>query len=381
MCSHSIVDSGVRAGAAAAGLESMAMKPGVDEAWRGRALRPCDGWSARREDFAGADGLTGLANREMFKLLLQRALADMTRRQGRLALLHVDIDRFQSINDSVGFDAGDDVLRAAAQRLRGLLRETDAVCRIGGDEFAVILENVGTPEQAGTIADKLVRAFHAPLALSDGRQVFITISVGAALAGEDCNGCPELMRPGVLAVNISARQLRRPDFVEMVVRAAGQAGVAPASVELELTESMLVADPESAARTLGELRSHGFGIAIDDFGKGHSSLMHLKRFPATRLKIDRAFVCDIDRSRDDVAIASCIVALARALSIKVTAEGVETGAQLKILDGLRCDEYQGYLFGRPLPGGAIERVLQCRATCLRGCPLPPAADPSACSFN
>lgn len=421
------------------------------------------------------DMLTGLPHRESFIQRLDHALARSRRHGRKVALLLVDLDRFKSVNDSLGHEVGDAVLRETATRLRGLLRECDTVYRISGDEFTGILEDVDSTEGAAAVAEKLVRGFQEPLVLDGGRRIFVTLSLGIAIAPDDAADAVELMKradlamyytkvdgrngwrlhashmseeagrrlaiehalrsalerqefhlhyqprvdavsrhlvgmevllrwrnevlgtvppdqfiavaeesgmiveigqwvlhtafqqiaqwqrdglePGVVAVNVSARQLRNKDFVDQVHGAARAAGVAPQRIELELTESMLVDDPDGAAATLMALRTHGFGIAIDDFGKGHSSLMHLKRFPATKLKIDRAFVMDIDRNQGDAAIAASIVALGRALAIRVTAEGVETPRQLEVLHHLGCHEYQGYLFGRPVPRDEMQTLL------------------------
>lgn len=417
------------------------------------------------------DPLTCLPNREVFIQQLERALARARRSGRKVALILIDLDRFKSINDTLGHECGDAVLRKSADRLCSLLRESDLVCRIGSDEFAVVLDELDTDDGVATVAEKLVNGFHRPLVMAGGEQIHVTLSLGIAVAPDDGSGVADLMKradfamhytqadgrdgwrlhslqmseqvshrlaiggalrhaierdelrleyqprvdsdsqclvgmeallrwhsgvvgvvspdefipvaeetgmiveigawvlrtacaqmaqwrldgldPGVLAVNISARQLRARDFITQVLGAATAADLPPHCIELELTESMLVEDPQGAAQTLSALRAHGFGIAIDDFGKGHSCLMHLKHLPATKLKIDRAFVTEIDRSPSDAAIAASIVALGKALSIRVTAEGVETRRQLEVLDTLGCHEYQGYFFGRPL---ALEQM-------------------------
>jgi len=427
------------------------------------------------EQMARFDPLTGLPNRSLFLNRLAHAMQRGTRTGKLVALIFVDLDRFKSINDSLGHEVGDRVLQEVAQRMTGLLRQTDVVSRIGGDEFTVILEDIEQVQDVATIAAKLVEGFRLPLQVGTA-ELHCTLSLGIAIAPRDSADIGELMRqadfamyhakaegrngfqfhsermghsarsklaiehalrhaierneftlhyqvrvsarskqpvgmeallrwhspelgavgpcdfipvaeetgmilplgawvlrtacaqhtawrleglqPGVMGINVSARQFRQADFVAQVRDIALEAGVNPAHIELELTESMLMSDPERAATLMGELRALGFGIAIDDFGTGFSSLSHLKRFPATKLKIDRSFVSGIAHNSEDAAIAAAIVALAGTLNIQVTAEGVETEGQRASLDELACNEYQGFLFSHPLPSQGMGEVLR-----------------------
>ena len=159
-----------------------------------------------------------------------------------------------------------------------------------------------------------------------------------------------------LCVNVSARQLAYGDFVETVKRALGQTGFPADRLELELTESTLQV-MEHSRRMLDELKWLGISIAIDDFGTGYSSLSVLKHLPIDRLKIDRSFVRDIPANSEDLALTEAICALSRTLRMKLTAEGVETEAQLEVLQRLGCDEAQGWLFGKPMPLDAFERMV------------------------
>ncbi|MGE5504274.1 MAG: putative bifunctional diguanylate cyclase/phosphodiesterase, partial [Actinomycetota bacterium] len=152
-----------------------------------------------------------------------------------------------------------------------------------------------------------------------------------------------------LGVNISGRQFREPDLADTVAGAIAEAGVDPALLDLELTESMLMADGEGTLKLLRELAGLGVSLSIDDFGTGYSSLAYLKRFPVNTVKIDRAFVRDLDHDEDGRVIANAIVSLAHSLSLRTIAEGVETETQATLLARLGCDEIQGYLIGRPLP--------------------------------
>lgn len=160
-----------------------------------------------------------------------------------------------------------------------------------------------------------------------------------------------------IAVNLSPRQFRQPDLIGMVERALAETGLDARYLELELTEGSVMTDPRKAAATLRELRLMGIGVAIDDFGTGYSSLSHLKSFPLTTLKIDKAFLSDAVTNPADAAIVGAIVALARSLDLRVKAEGVETEEQLEFLRALECDEAQGYLFGMPLPAQEFARLL------------------------
>ena len=160
----------------------------------------------------------------------------------------------------------------------------------------------------------------------------------------------QTQHPGLrIAVNLSARQFRQKDLIGMIERVLRETGLAPALLELELTEGMLMQNVEEAALTLVRLDEMGVRLAIDDFGTGYSSLSYLKSFPIHTLKIDRSFVHDISTDPDDAAIVTAIVAMAQSLNLKVTAEGVETEAQALFLRFLACDLAQGFYFGRPMP--------------------------------
>ena len=147
-----------------------------------------------------------------------------------------------------------------------------------------------------------------------------------------------------MAVNISARQFRRDNLPQVILSIVERHGLAPESLELELTESLLMHNVDKAIATLRQLKERGFRLALDDFGTGYSSLYYLKRFPIDSLKIDRSFVMDIPDNSDDMAIAEAIVSLARTMNLTVTAEGVETAAQFAFLKQAGCDNFQGYLF-------------------------------------
>ena len=157
------------------------------------------------------------------------------------------------------------------------------------------------------------------------------------------------MRPLRVAVNLSARQFRSGDLLEKIDAVLAESGLPVDSLELEITESMVMEDPEQVIQLLGEIHDRGIHIALDDFGTGHSSLAYLKRFPINCLKVDRAFIKDTPENADDVAITKTIIAMAQALALTTVAEGVETEEQLALLKSLGCDQIQGYFFSRPLP--------------------------------
>jgi EAL domain-containing protein (putative c-di-GMP-specific phosphodiesterase class I) len=137
-----------------------------------------------------------------------------------------------------------------------------------------------------------------------------------------------------------------------------ETGVAPQALELELTESVLMANAEQAATKLQALREMGVSLAIDDFGTGYSSLAYLKRLPITTLKIDKTFVTDLNRDPDDTAITTTVITMAHSLGLTVVAEGVETETQLRFLDHFRCDEVQGYWLSRPVPPDACLQFIR-----------------------
>ncbi len=160
-----------------------------------------------------------------------------------------------------------------------------------------------------------------------------------------------------IAVNVSARQFLEGSLTHQVASALQSAGLDPEWLELEVTESLIMRDVEGAIERMHELRHLGVSLAIDDFGTGYSNLSTLRRFPLSRLKIDRSFIADIPEKAGDMAITSAIVSLGRMLALEVVAEGVETEAQVNFLEGAGCELFQGYLFARPLPASEIEELI------------------------
>jgi diguanylate cyclase len=413
------------------------------------------------------DPLTSLPSRLLFLNRLSAALERLHRRPGRyVAVLFLDLDRFKVINDSLGHPAGDQLILAVAERLRYSLRRQETIARFGGDEFAVLCEDLADEQDAVAVAERLLKSFSLPFHLPHGDAVS-SASIGIATSVEPDQDGEDLIRDadaamyrakqagggrlmlfddvtrqraldrlhtenalrealareefrvhfqpevsvetgkiiGVEAlvrwehpdrglvgpadfialaeetglivpigrwvlmeacrharrwqearpdeerltvrVNVSARQLAEKRIVTAVAEAIEETGVDPAGLCLEVTESVLIEDPESSAETLAELKEFGVQIAVDDFGTGYSSLEHLRRFPIDSVKIDRSFVRGLPHSSEDVAIVGAVIELGHALNLSVVAEGVETSDQLGNLQSAGCDSAQGFLFSRP----------------------------------
>ncbi|WP_434513859.1 EAL domain-containing protein [Dechloromonas sp. ARDL1] len=423
----------------------------------------------RMRHIAQTDALTGLPNRLALLIRLAQILPDARRHQWKVAMMFLDLDRFKIINDTLGHQVGDELLREVACRLSRLVRETDFVARIGGDEFVIILPAINSPADAASIASKVTAALSSPIE-TDAHELHTSPSIGIsifpddgadadiilknadtamyhakaagrnnyqffaaemnhsaaerlhierklrhAIARNELNldyqpqfnatdrapigvealvrwhhpteglisparfipvaeetglindigdwvlntACREMarwinagLRPMRVAVNVSARQLRRRDFCETVANALTTSQLPPELLELEITESSVMENPQEATLILERLGRMGVTLAIDDFGTGYSSLAYLKLFPIDHLKIDRSFVSDIEHDLNDRAIAFGTIALAHSLGLKVIAEGVETEDQLDLLRANGCDEVQGYLLSRPLNAAA-----------------------------
>lgn len=421
------------------------------------------------------DGLTGLANRVLFRERFSRALIRAGRSGKLVALMFIDLDRFKNINDTLGHDAGDQLLVEVAGRLKSILREGDTIARLGGDEFTVILEELEKAEDAALIARKILDVMSNAICLN-GHDVFVTPSIGVtiyplddtsedillrnadtamyrakeqgrngfqfytvgmntrtverlelesklrkALSNDEFMlyyqpkvnlvdgqliGAEALIRwehpdigmvspaefiplaeetglivpigewviktacsqsatwqalgyqPIRIAVNLSARQFTEVDIVRLIVESVIDSKISPLSLEVEITESMLMDDMELSNARLKELKGHGIHVSVDDFGTGYSSLNYLKRFHIDTLKIDQSFVRDITSDPDDAAIASAIIALGKSLRLNVVAEGVETEEQLKFLQAHGCGQAQGYYFSKPLPVAEFTDLLR-----------------------
>jgi diguanylate cyclase (GGDEF)-like protein/PAS domain S-box-containing protein len=217
--------------------------------------------------------------------------------------------------------------------------------------------------------EALVRWFHGELGLISpaefiplAEETGLILELGRWVLGTACEQVRRWQGQGFaelrLGVNLSGRQFQEADLVHGIAQALEKTGLDPRDLELELTESSIMRDPEQAVAKLHALSRLGIRLSIDDFGTGYSSLAHLKRFPIKALKIDQSFIRDITTEPNDAAIAQAIIALAESLRLKVVAEGVETREQLDLLRRFRCDEMQGYLFSKPLPPDDLLELLK-----------------------
>src|SRR5690606_12941212 len=197
-----------------------------------------------------------------------------------------------------------------------------------------------------------------PLAEENG----YIISIGRWVLRTACRQSIEWQRQGlppiVMAVNISPRQFADPELLEDIQAALAESGLAPEMLELEITEGMVMHDPTHTIELLKQLRALGVRIALDDFGVGYSSLAQIKGFPIDTLKVDRSFIRNLPESTQDRAITEAIISMARNLSLRVVAEGVETEAQEHFLRSLSCDESQGFYFSKPASAEAFSMLLK-----------------------
>ncbi|HEX5802593.1 MAG TPA: EAL domain-containing protein [Azospira sp.] len=427
------------------------------------------------EYHATHDVLTGLANRNLLHDRINQSILQAKHAGKLVGVLLLDLDRFKLINDGFGHAPADNLLKAVAERLNHCVRETDTVARLGGDEFVVVASHIDDPDNIAGVAAKILRQLAQPIDV-EGKEVFVTASVGIAIYPRDGDHGEALLRnadvamyrvkehgrnsyrfyapemshmaldrldmegnlrralerdeitvffqpilslasgrivgaealarwnhprigmihppefiplaeetgliiplgerilrlvceqiaswqaaglpPLRVAINLSARQFRQDDLPRLVGRTLQETGVGGDSLELELTESMVMHDVENAIAMLRELKQLGVDLSLDDFGTGYSSLSYLKRFPIDALKIDRSFVRDIDSEADDAAIAHAVIAMAHSLGLRVIAEGVENEAQLGLLHKYGCDEYQGFLFSRAVPAEEFALLVQ-----------------------
>ena len=415
------------------------------------------------------DPLTGLANRTRFDEIIGRTLMARRPHDQGVALLMLDLDRFKQVNDTLGHQSGDDLIRAVGQRLKALIGPHDTLARLGGDEFGVIHFSRGGLADHLDLSQRMIEAIGKPFEIF-GSEAFVGVSIGVVVIGESdadrreitrkadialyeakssgrnravvyeeamdellqnrhtieaelrealrrndqlsvafqplisretdtVSGAEALVRwthprlgrvspahfvpvaestglieaigefvlrracelgarfPGrTIAVNISPAQLRNPKFAERLFDMLIETGMSPSDLELEITESILLDDEQVAAASLRTFRGAGIRIALDDFGTGYSSLNYLKRYPVDCIKIDRSFVSQLEDGSVSVAIVQAMVTLAHALEIEVTAEGVETEEQKRILAQMGCNTFQGFLLSAPVSPPEIEKI-------------------------
>ncbi|MEK9595175.1 MAG: bifunctional diguanylate cyclase/phosphodiesterase [Rhodospirillaceae bacterium] len=413
------------------------------------------------------DHLTGFANRPLFLDHLRKAIDAQAADAGKqFAVIHLDIDRFRMINESLGHVKGDDLINAVGQRLNDCLDQDDVLARFGGDEFTLLLSQTTGIDTTRALVDRLLASLTTPFNLQD-REIFISASAGIAQFSEASDMRPEdlirdaelamyeakksnngsvqvfdlkmrrtrvspldletdlrralerdqmrlhyqpiisletrrlcgfeallrwdrgergLMSPidfvpvaeeiGLigelgnwvlltaceqmrewhsqqgsaseleLSVNLSSRQFNQADLVDQIMTALGS--LDPAKLKLEITESALMDRADRTTAMLKTLKYNNIRVCIDDFGTGYSSLSYLHTFPIDTLKIDKSFIKDMTRNRQDLEIIRTITLLARNLRLDVTAEGVETPEQLSQLQALGCHSAQGFMFAPPL---------------------------------
>ncbi|MFF4905093.1 putative bifunctional diguanylate cyclase/phosphodiesterase [Streptomyces sp. NPDC001260] len=447
-------------------------------------------WIARaRAEEQLRDPLTGLPNRQWLLERIWTALDDAERIGARSALMLIDLDRFRSVNDTLGHLAGDRLLLQIADRLRVALPRGAEAARLGGDEFAVLLPVADSTTSATRVARGLVTALSSPLDL-DGLTLVLEASAGVAVFPDHALDAEGLLRradvamyqakrdrtgvevyeskrdsntpdrlgllgdlrraldarevqlhyqPKVrfdgqvaglealvrwvhpergkvppdefiaiaessglmphlteyvletalgqvaewrsqglyvpVAVNVSPRDVHTPGFAGSVAARLARHGVPAGALQLEITEHVLLEDPQRAADTLAALTAHGVKMSLDDFGTGYSSLVHLRRLPVSELKIDRSFVARLAVDTEDAEIVRCTVDLAHSLGLLVVAEGVEDDETWERLRDLGCDAVQGWLVAAAMPPEETTAWLRARGS--RGWQRPRAALPAA----
>ncbi|VVN02272.1 hypothetical protein PS662_03410 [Pseudomonas fluorescens] len=440
--------------------------------YRGTATDVTEEVEARRriEFLSQHDALTGLPNRTRLREFLDGKLKALPTVEQPLVMLCLDLDRFKPVNDLLGHAAGDRVLNEVSSRLADCLRHGDLVARVGGDEFVLILTDVSSQEEVEALCRRLIESIERPIGIEE-QEVFVSASIGIAMAPNDACEAAELLRYADIAlyeakaggrntwrfyagdmnariierrqlesdlryaikhgelrlhfqpryriadgqmvgaealvrwqhperglippdtfipiaeesglilslsnwvidtacrcaarwperlfvsVNLSPSEFKRGNLVERLQTTLRDSGIDPARLELEITESVMLEDATGALEIMRTLKRLGVRISMDDFGTGYSSLSYLRTFPFDGLKIDRSFLSRLVDNEDDKAIIQAIVGLGRALSLTVTAEGVETADHLKLLKAVACDEAQGYFLSRPLDTEAFDALV------------------------
>ena len=420
------------------------------------------------------DLLTGLPNRVLFNDKLEQSIENSKQNNTKIALFFIDLDHFKSINDSLGHNAGDEVLKIITNRLVKCLRNEDTVARLGGDEFVLIIEDIDQVQDTSLIADKLLKELSLPLNL-DNNKLYISSSIGISIFPNDGKDSQSLLKfadsamykakeegrnnyqyydakmtelafervlmeaslrtalekeefivyyqlqvdgrtdkligmealvrwnhpsmgivppakfiplaestgiivpldrfvmrtamiqfvkwykvglnPGVLAMNLSIKQLKEKDFIEMLKNLLDETACKAEWIELEVTESQIMSNPEDAIKVLQHISDLGIELAVDDFGTGYSSLAYLKRLPINKLKIDQTFVRNLPEDIEDAGITKAVIALSKSLNLRIIAEGVETKEQKDFMVKNSCNNIQGYFYSKPVSKNEIELLL------------------------
>ncbi|MCX4187563.1 GGDEF domain-containing response regulator [Methylophaga sp. OBS4] len=425
---------------------------------------------------ANYDELTGLVNRTKFRNQLNQAIEIATAMGRLVAVVHLNLDRFRNINNSLGPGAGDQVLKQVAEHLQAVTKDDDTLARLSGDEFAFILPGLMTKQEVIATIHQIKAALARDIHIS-GYHLHIHASIGVSIFPFDGEVADEVQRNATIAmhkvkqeggkgyqyftdtlreqlhhrvnmereleqavyaenfilhyqpqtelttgkiiavealirwhhqdfgpispatfipiaeesglilpigqwvldeacaqlkhwqtslhtdivpkiaINFSAFQFRQLGIINDVQALLDKYALTAESLEIEVTETALMQDPDTAKRILSQFRDIGISISLDDFGTGYSSLSYLKRFPVNVLKIDQSFIRDIPEDSDDVAITRAIIAMADRLNIAVVAEGVETKQQLQLLYNEGCDLVQGYYLHPPASSDNITALL------------------------
>ena len=461
-----------------------------------RYARELEEVHSRLQYLATHDSLTGLPNWVLFKERLAQAVGDSVRPGRAIAVAVLDLDRFSSVNHSLGHGAGDWLLTEVARRVGAVLRPEDTLGRMGSDEFVFFIDSVAARFEAEAATLRILATLKEPIWVN-GSEVHVRPSIGvsvwpddglrmddllthaeAAMAVVKRNGGndvrffergmtdstqerlalendlrraliagefelwyqPELLTksgktvtaeallrwrhpkrgvispsafiplaeetglmiplgewvvreacrhaatwqaghgtPVRLAVNLSATQFRHQNLVGVIRSALEEAQLDPSCLEVELTESSVMTNPEESVEVLSQLRRMGVSVAIDDFGTGYSSLSYLRRFPIDKLKIDRSFVRDLTTSETDASIVRAIILLAHSVGLQVVAEGVETEEQLQYIRTLDCDQWQGNYCCEPQPAARFAELLAERVSSRSAWSLPTTA--RRCDFE
>ncbi|MBF0382044.1 MAG: EAL domain-containing protein, partial [Magnetococcales bacterium] len=411
------------------------------------------------------DPLTDLPNRKLFLDRLNVSVEQAKRSNQCLSVMFIDLDRFKQINDSLGHDVGDELLKQVAVRLSQSVRGEDTVSRIGGDEFVLILSRIAGLKAADSIVKKIMSMFKEAIVIGP-HELHITLSIGVAVFPKDglspedliknadsamyqakhggrndyCFYSPDMSqdlteqlilknalykamknevfllnyqpqvdlmngrlmglealarwpRPDVgsvppsrfiplaeeeglilefgrwviktacqqvkewqdmglpfvsVAVNLSSRQFEEDDLVDYILETLAQNFLSPGSLEVEVTESLIMRNPAKSAKILEKLRGVGIGIALDDFGTGYSSLSYLREFSFDTIKLDRSFILNMTKKPEDEAIVDTVIQMGKNLKQKVLAEGVEDESQMISLQAKGCSQVQGYWISSPL---------------------------------
>ncbi|MCW8918251.1 MAG: EAL domain-containing protein [Gammaproteobacteria bacterium] len=437
-------------------------------------MRPVDSPVEVAERRPQYDLLTGLPSRVLFMDRAEQAMLNSRRHRQSVAFLSLGIDGFSRINDGLGHEFGDHVLKETGQRLKGALRNSDSIARMGGDQFDCVVV-MTSPDDGVVVTEKLLRALKQPFRLN-GQDLTLTASIGISVFPADGDSAdilikqaesamrhckhtggdsyqffssemnerarrridlenalrqaieqqqfllyyqpkvdvrsgaivgaealirwqhPErgMVQPGefipvaeesgligpigawvmreacrqnrtwlkgglgavCVSVNMAAPQFRERDIVAQVAAILAESGLPAKLLELEITEGLLIGDLDAIEEKLHGFRRLGLKIAIDDFGTGYSSLSYLSRFPITTLKIDRAFIHDLENNRSTAEIARAIIGLSRGLDLEVVAEGAETAEHIQFLTEQGCGTVQGFFYSRPLPAAEFEVMLR-----------------------